>query len=92
MRTCLAGVRAEPFSPEALEWLALVAWLAERVEGRVAAKDWQRKFTNGCFAVPRLPVLKLGRRCLAQIEPLRAIAPATLTTPDVACLSCNRSC
>lgn len=33
LRGCVVGVRAEPFEPDALEWLALEAWLAVRAAG-----------------------------------------------------------
>jgi sulfur-oxidizing protein SoxA len=33
LRGCVAGVRAEPFAPDAAEWLALEAWLVERAAG-----------------------------------------------------------
>ena len=33
MRACLVGVRAEPFTPSADEWLALEAYLAKRAAG-----------------------------------------------------------
>ncbi len=33
LRGCVVGVRAEPFAPEAPEWLALEAWLALRAAG-----------------------------------------------------------
>ena len=33
LRGCVVGVRAEPFAPDATEWLALEAWLALRAEG-----------------------------------------------------------
>jgi sulfur-oxidizing protein SoxA len=33
LRSCLAGVRAEPFAPGADEWLALEAYLAQRASG-----------------------------------------------------------
>ena len=33
LRSCLVGVRAEPFAPDAPEWLALQAWLARRAAG-----------------------------------------------------------
>jgi L-cysteine S-thiosulfotransferase len=35
MRGCLVGVRAQPFAPDALEWLALEVWLARRAQGMV---------------------------------------------------------
>ena len=35
LRGCVVGVRAEPFAPDALEWLALEAFLAERAAGMV---------------------------------------------------------
>jgi len=33
LRGCMTGVRAEPFAPDAPEWLALEAWLAVRAAG-----------------------------------------------------------
>ena len=33
LRGCVVGVRAEPFAPDAPEWLALEAWLAVRAAG-----------------------------------------------------------
>ena len=33
LRGCVVGVRAEPFAPDAVEWLALEAWLALRSAG-----------------------------------------------------------
>ena len=33
LRGCVVGVRAEPFAPDALEWLALEAFLAQRAAG-----------------------------------------------------------
>ena len=33
LRGCVVGVRAEPFAPDAPEWLALEAWLAQRAAG-----------------------------------------------------------
>ena len=33
LRGCVVGVRAEPFAPDAPEWLALEAWLAVRATG-----------------------------------------------------------
>jgi L-cysteine S-thiosulfotransferase len=33
MRGCLVGVRAQPFAPDAAEWLALEVWLARRAQG-----------------------------------------------------------
>lgn len=33
LRGCVTGVRAEPFAPDASEWLALEAWLAVRAAG-----------------------------------------------------------
>lgn len=33
LRGCVVGVRAEPFAPDAPEWLALEAWLAQRSAG-----------------------------------------------------------
>ena len=33
LRGCVVGVRAEPFAPDATEWLALEAWLALRSAG-----------------------------------------------------------
>jgi L-cysteine S-thiosulfotransferase len=33
LRACLTGVRAEPFAPDAREWLALEAWLMQRAAG-----------------------------------------------------------
>lgn len=33
LRGCLAGVRAEPFAPDADEWLAIEAWLMRRAAG-----------------------------------------------------------
>jgi len=33
LRSCMTGVRAEPFAPDAPEWLALEAWLAVRAAG-----------------------------------------------------------
>ncbi len=33
LRGCVVGVRAEPFAPDATEWLALEAWLALRAAG-----------------------------------------------------------
>ena len=33
LRSCLVGVRAEPFAPDATEWLALEAYLAMRAKG-----------------------------------------------------------
>ncbi len=35
LRGCVVGVRAEPFAPDAVEWLALEAFLAERAAGMV---------------------------------------------------------
>ena len=33
LRGCVVGVRAEPWAPDAPEWLALEAWLAQRAAG-----------------------------------------------------------
>lgn len=33
LRGCVVGVRAEPYAPDAPEWLALEAWLAQRATG-----------------------------------------------------------
>lgn len=33
LRGCVTGVRAEAFAPDAIEWLALEAWMAERDRG-----------------------------------------------------------
>ncbi len=33
LRGCVAGVRAQPYGPDAIEWLALEAWLALRDRG-----------------------------------------------------------
>lgn len=33
LRSCLAGVRADPFAPDAVEWLALESYLARRATG-----------------------------------------------------------
>jgi sulfur-oxidizing protein SoxA len=33
LRGCVTGVRAEPWAPDAPEWLALEAWLAQRAAG-----------------------------------------------------------
>jgi sulfur-oxidizing protein SoxA len=33
LRGCVTGVRAQGFAPEAIEWLALEAWMAERDRG-----------------------------------------------------------
>lgn len=33
LRGCVVGVRAEPFAPDAPQWLALEAWLAQRAAG-----------------------------------------------------------
>ncbi len=35
LRGCIVGVRAEPYAPDAPEWLALEAWLAVRAAGMV---------------------------------------------------------
>ena len=33
LRSCVVGVRAQPWAPDAPEWLALEAWLAQRAAG-----------------------------------------------------------
>jgi sulfur-oxidizing protein SoxA len=33
LRGCVAGVRAQPYAPDASEWLALEAWMAVRDRG-----------------------------------------------------------
>ena len=33
LRGCVSGVRAEPFAPDAVQWLALEVWMAERDRG-----------------------------------------------------------
>jgi sulfur-oxidizing protein SoxA len=33
LRGCVAGVRAQPYGPDASEWLALEAWMAMRDRG-----------------------------------------------------------
>jgi sulfur-oxidizing protein SoxA len=33
LRGCITGVRAEPWAPDAPEWIALEAWLAQRAAG-----------------------------------------------------------